>query len=250
MVYGDTRVPPDVLFDVFDPSTPGPPTDAFDVQFRVPISLSLYVSDLATNGREHELAAVQAAYQRVVDETVANVQFEGGHVGHPAGGQAEARLALAVVVEPRVPGIDGLRPHTHVYVGRTAVDVHDDCPRQVDPARLRGAIFDVTWSFYMNRLWAYTAELGLAWGEPRPGAVKEVVDPPYATHLAGQPHGVCPGPWGPRELLLADERHLQARAVTERQVAWERTNNVPGSGPWDDDVDPNGLGPRRYSSSW
>jgi len=245
MVLGDTRVPPDVLFDVSDPGTPGPPADAFDVQFRVPISFSLYASDLAANGRERELAAVQAAYQRVVDETFANVQLEGGHVPHPAGGQAEARLALAVLVEPRVPGIDGLRPHTHVYVGRSAVDVHDDSPRQVDLARLRGAIFDVTWSFYLRRLWAYTEELGLTWGEPRPGAVREVVDPPYAEHIAGEPQGVCPGPWGPRELLLADTDYLEGRAEAERQIAWERANSVPGAGPWDDDVDPNGFGPRR-----
>ncbi len=243
-MLGDTRVPPDVLFDVSDPGTPGPPADAFDVQFRVPISFSMYVTDLAASGRERELAAVQAAYQRVVDETFANVQLEGGYVPHPAGGPAEARLALAVLVEARVPGIDGLRPHAHVYVGRGAVDVHDS-PRVVDFAWLRDAVFNVTWSFYLRRLRAYTEELGLTWARPRPGAVREVVDPPYAEHIAGEPHGVCPGPWGPRELLLADADYLRDAADAERHIAWQRANNVPGAGPWDHEVDPNGFGPRR-----
>ena len=126
MVYGQNRVPPDRLFD---PETGAPPPDAFDVQFRMPLSLSAWVDGLYRDQRWHELADLQGFYETLIDTMVKRVQLMCGYVGAQVGGQEPARLAITTVVEPRIPGLDELRPHAHLYLGGTATRLRDEQPR-------------------------------------------------------------------------------------------------------------------------
>lgn len=67
---------------------------------------------------------------------------------------------------------------------------------------------------YSGRLEAVAEEVAeVTWGRPRPGASQELA--------AGAEHGVCPGPWGSRE-LLADQHHLEMSAESERAIAANR----------------------------
>ena len=75
------------------------------------------------------------------------------------------------------------------------------------------------WSQYRRDLETRTGhDLGVTWSA-LPGhhpADKEIVDPPFAEHVAAHaaPHvALCPGPYGPLDRMMAAEtsRRLQAR---------------------------------------
>lgn len=227
--YGDTHVPPAVLFDVDDPVA-GPPPDAIDVQFRCPVSLSVLLDGLAQAGLTSDLTAWRRAYSDLVTDTMTRLQADAGRVADRAqSGSAPARLELAAVVETAVPGFAQARWHAHIYIGATAESLMDGTRWPVDRWSLNQSVPGVTEGFYANRLEELASrELDVdEWGEPRPGAVKEIMRPPWHEYIGSAERGVCPGPWGPRrKLLLADARHLQSAAEMERQLAYEREHGL------------------------
>jgi len=235
--YGDTHVRPDVLFDVDDAdSGAGAPAGAFDVQLRCPVSLSVLLDGMRQAGLDDELAAWGRTYRDVVAATVTQVQRAGGYVadGHRRD-LAPARLEIAAVVEDTVAGYSSSRWHAHIYVGPTAVSLLDGVRWPVDAARLEQGVFNVVWPSYMPSLEERAAEhLDVSWGEPRPGAVREIVDPPWHDYIDhGGDRGVCRGPWGPRRLLLADASDLEMAERSERQIAYERAHGLSETPPWD-----------------
>lgn len=223
--YGDTRVDPRVLFDVDDidggPAA-GPPLGAIDVQLRCPVSLSVLLDGMRQAGLDRELVEWDRAYRDLVTETVAKVQLDGGYVAHGGhGGEAApARLEMAAVVEDTVPGLAASRWHAHLYIGPTAASLVDAVRWPVVFEQLQQSVFSVSWPFYANRLEGLAADLlGVTWGEPRPGATPEIVDPPWHEHIGAAERGVCRGPWGPRRVLVSDERHLRMAAELECEMA-------------------------------
>lgn len=73
---GETRVEPRQLFAPEDRAS-GPPADALDVQFRAPLSLSLFADDLFRKGREEDGRACFALYEQVMDATAVEVSTAG-----------------------------------------------------------------------------------------------------------------------------------------------------------------------------
>lgn len=227
-MFGDSWVPPDALFDPADGV--GPPADAFDVQFRVPVSLAVYVDELAREGRRHELAEFTDLYREIVDATVKHGQRRSGTLGTAS--RIAARLAITPVIEFEVPGVAGLHPHVHLYVGSRAVDIPDgETVHEVPEAELAEGMW--SWVTYQRLLHNLTSErLGLRWGPPRRGAMDEVLDPPYAERMAGWTHPVCPGRWGPRRLLLADAEELELAERSQREAelfpeSWRPSPAIP-----------------------
>lgn len=229
--YGETRVEPGRLFDLGDPpgTGAGPPPDAIDVQFRAPVSLSLLLDAFDTEYQDGAAQALMEGYQQLVAQMLGKVQFECGYVRDDAGSRRPARLELAAFVENFVPGLDKMRLHAHVWVGRTAESLHDGQRHPVDLYELRQGIEQVVQGTYSRRLKAMAEDVAdITWGQPWPGALEEIVAPPLHELAAGADRGVCPGPWGPRELLLADQYRLERAAETERRIA---ANQVSGHRP-------------------
>jgi len=229
--YGETRVEPGRLCDLGDPpgTGTGPPPDAIDVQFRAPVSLSLLLDAFDAAYNDAAAQALTDGYQQLIGQMLGKVQFECGYVRDPAGSRRPARLDLAAFVENDVPGIEKMRLHAHIYVGRTAENLHDGGRHPVDLEKLHGAVDRVVFGIYAGRLRAVTEEVAeVTWGRPRPGASEEIVVPALHELAAGADRGVCPGPWGPRELLLADQHHLELSAESERVIA---ANQASGHRP-------------------
>lgn len=220
--YGETRVEPGRLFDLGDPpgTGPGPPPDAIDIQFRAPVSLSLLLDAFDAEYQDAAAQALMEGYQQLVAQMLSKVQFECGYVRNAAGHRFPARLDLAAFVENFVPGIEKMRLHAHVWVRRTAESLYDGQRHPVDLEKLRRGIEQVVQSTYSRRLKALTEDVAdITWGQPRPGALEEIVAPALHELAAGADRGVCPGPWGPRELLLADQYRLERATETERAIA-------------------------------
>lgn len=235
--FGDTRVEPAVLFDVSDLDGPGPPADALDVQYRAPLSFSLLVGALLAEGRELDAQTCYKVYERVIDYTMERLQLSCGYVREEQyGDQLPARLELVALGESDVPGIDTVRMHHHIWIGPTAVTLEDGVRRPVDRERMRRGLQNVVWPSFVRKLMYLSAEvLGVEWGRPRPGAFEQIIDPPMHEHTAGHELGVCPSPWGPREVweqptpeLLAWEA-AQVADFADREargVAWKPAGRV------------------------
>lgn len=229
--YGETRVKPGRLFDLGDPpgTGPGPPPDAIDIQFRAPVSLSLLLDAFDAEYQDAAAQALMEGYQQLVAQVLGKVQFECGYVRNPAGHRFPARLELAAFVENFVPGIEKMRLHSHVWVGRIAESLYDGQRYPVDLEKLQGGIDNVVFTIYSGRLKSLAEDVAdITWGRPRPGASEEIVAPALHELAAGADRGVCPGPWGPRELLLADQQHLELSADSERRIA---ANQASGRRP-------------------
>jgi hypothetical protein len=234
--YGDTRVPPGVLFDVHDPAGTGPPPDAIDIQFRPPLTVSLLLDRyLDGPGVEAVTGFLGAGYREVVAKTVSEVQFVAGYV---ADGSVSwpARLEMATAVHLHNNDDNGaeadIRLHHHLWVGRTAAALHDGVHRPVDLEGMRISLAAVVWSAYLRVLHAVTTrDLGVEWREPRPGAGVEITDPPMHVGLTGREDlGICTALWGPREVweqptpadlaLRAEEERIAARDVALGRSTW------------------------------
>lgn len=223
----ENHVPSDRLFD---PDVSGPPMDAFDVQFRMPLSLGVYVDQLARDNRSHELADIQELYESLIEEVVVRMQHMCGYVGPLGTFDSDARLAITPVVEPRVPSLDDLLSHAHVYVGGTATRLIDEQPGPLDEARLRQHLFGGVWPSYSVPLEERTTErYGLTWDRANAG-IHEIIDPPLAEQAATMQRVACPGRWGRRRLVLADESYLTGCAESEAIKAHERAIGMPGAG--------------------
>ncbi|WP_130295462.1 hypothetical protein [Pseudonocardia sediminis] len=234
--YGDTRVEPATLFDVED-SSAGPPPDAIEVQFRCPVSLSVMLDGMAEAGLDDAVQAWGSAYSDLIGQVLVELQRGAGYVvDGDRRALAPARLELAAVVEAEVPEMAKARWHAHVYVGATAESLIDGTRWPVDVDELQQSVFSLTESFHSNRLWELAErELGVVWGQPRPGAVKEIMQPPWHEHIDPPERGVCPGPWGPRGYrVLADEDKLRLAVETEARIAHQREQGLWQEPTWQD----------------
>lgn len=194
---GETRVEPGRLFDSEDRSS-GPPADALDVQFRAPLSFSLFVDELFRAGREADGRACFALYEQVIDRTVAQLQYMCGYVLDEHGRPFPARLSITAYGESIVPGFDTVRMHHHLYVGRTGVSLRDGQSLPVDVPRLRRGL-DGVGPVHFQAIQELTEErFGCRWGPPPGGYAFEILDPPVHERIVGQELGICPSPWGPR----------------------------------------------------
>lgn len=98
--YGDTHISPAALLDVADPVAV-PPSDAHEVQFRLPLSLSALLDGRASAGLDDDVAAWRKAYTHLVQEQVLRrVQEACGYAADPASPDVglPARLELAAVM--------------------------------------------------------------------------------------------------------------------------------------------------------
>jgi len=231
--YGETRVEPGRLFDARPDSGEKPPPDAIDAQFRAPVSLSLLLDAFDAQYQDAAARALMDGYERLVGQLLPKVQFECGYIRDDAGSRRPARLELAAFVENFVPGIEKMRLHAHIWVGRTAESLHDGRRHPVDLEKLRRGIEQVVYGTYSRRLKALAEEVAdITWGRPRPGASEEIVAPALHELAAGADRGVCPGPWGPRELLLADQHHLELAAESERVIAANQASGYRPNPYW------------------
>jgi len=226
-MYGDTHVDPAPLFD---PEHDGhPPTDALDLYFHAPISLSLLGDAYAAHGMERELGQLLTLYAGLAATTVTDVQRQGGYVtGGHHGRTIPARLEITALAENAVPSEPTMRLHTHVYVGRTAIALETGERHPVALAKLREAA-NFGWTGYLTRLVNDTTDvLGFIWA-PLPGHTsgdEEIVDPPLAEHVAGHAFGVCPGDYGPREQIMTDARWRAGVTESARVIAAERARRT------------------------
>ena len=243
--YGDTRVPTRVLFDARDPACAGPPADAIDIQFRAPLTVSLLLERYLDEPRTEQVVGfLSAGYREVVAKTVSEAQFVAGYV---ADGSLSwpARLEVATTTHLYNDDDDNnnddetdIRLHHHLWVGRTAVALHDGLRRPIDLVSLHRALANVVWTAYLNTTERVTTrDLGVAWRSPRPGAQAAITDPPVHVGLTGQEDlGICTAPWGPRETWeqpTAAELAFQAEQERfgARNVAIGRSSWVPPDQP-------------------
>lgn len=236
--YGDTRVETRVLFDARDPACTGPPADAIDVQFRAPLTVSLLLERyLDGPGVEPVVRFLGAGYREAVTKTVSELQFVAGYVAEDSLSWP-ARLEVATAAHLYNNIETDIRLHHHLWVGRTAVALHDGVRRPVDLDSLRSALAHVAWSTYLRTLHTVTTrDLGVSWRSPRPGAGAEITDPPVHVGLTGREDlGICTEPWGPRETWeqpTAAKLAFQAaqERVGARNVALGRSSWVPPDQP-------------------
>lgn len=204
----DAPVRPDRLFDLV---TGFPPDDAIDLVVPVPLTLSLYMTMLESTGHAARVAVLRTLHDHAASTTAQAVQATVGHVDGPDGPEP-ARLALAHVVEERVPRVNGLRPHLHVYVGGTAVALSDGRRVPIDIDLLRARADAELFPDHRDRLAAASAErLGLVWGEAATGSL-ELREPAWLAERAAQllraDEPFCPGPFA-RRRVVAGEHHLR-----------------------------------------
>jgi hypothetical protein len=231
--YGDTRVPTRVLFDARDPACAGPPADAIDIQFRAPLTVSLLLDRyLDGPGTEQVAGFLGAGYREVVAKTVSEVQFVAGYVAEDSlSWPARLEVGTAAHLYNNTDETD-IRLHHHLWVGRTAVALHDGVRRPVDVDGMKLSLANVVWSAYLNTLERVTIrDLGVAWRSPRPGAGAVITDPPVHVGLTGQEDlGICTQPWGPRETweqptaaelaFQAEQERFAARDIERGLSSW------------------------------
>ncbi len=209
------RVQPRALFD---PAHEGPPEDAIDVQLRLPRSLQVWCADMAAAERWSELQALQDLVETTAQrELVPYAQRMCGRVRPPrvshTANDEDAQIAVTAVVEGALPGSAELRPHVHLYIGGTGRRLSDDAvlPTSFDGVRIGAGV--AVWQLFSRTLDAWSEEQGMVWGESSPSGMFEVVDPPLAERAEAAGFVVCPGRWGPRRLILADERVIAGSAA-------------------------------------
>ena len=162
------RVDPAPLFDLV---TGFPPDDCVDLTVPMPLSLAIYATMLESTGHGAELAVLRKLQIELARETARDVQariadLTGADATEGAGTTPSARVRISHIIEQRVPGVNGLRPHIHAYVGATVRATGGGAPAPVDVERLTALGDSDLFPAYRDRLVAATAErLGLTWGE-------------------------------------------------------------------------------------
>lgn len=196
---------------LFDPVFTDPPADAVDVVVPAPLSLAVYMDSLQHTGHAGVLLALRELYTREAAVCAREVQRHGGRVLTPAGSEP-ARLAITHIVDDRVPGVAGLRPHVHVYVAATGSALSDGRRAPVDLDLLAQRADDL-YLAHRDRLAAATSDgWGLVWGRATPSSPREIVAPAWpgrkADELLRGEEPFCPGPWV-RHQVVAGEHHLR-----------------------------------------
>ena len=228
--FGDNHIAPAMLFDPNDPDA-RPPDDALDLVFRCPSSLNVMLDGMAQAGREDLLDQWRGMYAEIAEETARFVQRGGGYVTDRArSGKAPARLEITAVMHREAPGFTGARWHLHVYVGATAVSLLDDQRLPVPWESLKSGARITALRRYAKVLHGLMAERwGVRWDSPRPGALAEIVEPPWHEHIDTLERGMCPGPesWGPRRQYVIDEDSVR---MAERDTAAIARREAEGRG--------------------
>ncbi|HEY2191583.1 MAG TPA: hypothetical protein VGH76_04660 [Actinomycetospora sp.] len=195
------RVDPAPLFDLV---TGFPPDDALDVVVPMPLSLAVYMTMLESTGHAAELAVLRKLHIEQTRETVRGIQ---AGVGALVGAEVDpaARLRITHIVEERVPGVNGLRPHVHAYVGAVLRSPIRGRQIPLDVEQLRDLAESSLFCAHRDGLVAATTErAGLTWGATT-WSSHEVVGPAWLaerTEQARHDDVSCPGPW-PRPQILA-----------------------------------------------
>ena len=199
------RVDPAPLFDLV---TGFPPDDCVDVTVPMPLSLAIYATMLKSTGHGAELAVLRKLQIELARETVRDVQ---ARIGDLTGAEATttARVRISHIIEQRVPGVNGLRPHIHAYVGATVRSTGGGAPGPVDVERLTALGDSDLFPGYRNRLVAATAErLGLTWGETAWSSC-EVVGPRWLAERSDQARHddrSCRGPWPRHQVVTGGQQ--------------------------------------------
>lgn len=193
----DSRADPAPLFDLV---TGFPPDDAVDVIVPMPLSLAVHMTMLESTGHSGDLALLRKIYIRQARVTARLIQDR-----HLADAPASARLRITHIVEERVPGTNGLRPHVHAYVGATVLSPDEGGAVPVDLERLTRVADAEVFPDHRDRLAEVTTEqCGLVWGETTWGA-REIAGPRWLTErVAALRHDdlTCRGPY-PRHQIVA-----------------------------------------------
>jgi hypothetical protein len=192
---------------LFDQVTGFPPDDAVDVTVPMPLTLAFYMTMLESTGHAAELATLRKIYVDEARELARGIQAAIADLT-ALGEATTARLRITHIVEERVPGVNGLRPHVHAYVGstvrspdgvRTPVDV-DALTRLTDTDLLPDA---------RRRIAAVTTQTcGLTWGETTSSSC-EVLEPRWLVDRAArarQEEPLCRGPWPRQRQIVAGRR--------------------------------------------
>lgn len=193
---------------LFDLVTGFPPDDAVDLTIPMPLSLAIHMTMLESTGHPGELAALKKLHIELARETMRSIQARAGDLTG-LGADASPRLRITHIIEQRVPGVNGLRPHIHAYVGTTVRNDGRQTPVDVEQLAALGET-DV-FPEYRDRLVAGTVErLGLVWGETTWSA-RELVGPRWLSERTEELRHVaqsCPGPW-PRRQIVPGRQYAQ-----------------------------------------
>ena len=186
---------------LFDLVTGFPPDDAVDVTVPMPLSLAVHMTMLESTGHSGDLALLRKIYIRQARVTARLIQD--GYLAGPDA-PATARLRITHIVEERVPGTNGLRPHVHAYVGASVLSP-GAAAVPVDLERLAVVADADVFPDHRDRLAEATAEhCGLVWGD-MPWAAREIAGPRWLTErVAALRHDdlSCRGPY-PRHQIVA-----------------------------------------------
>ena len=206
------RVDPAPLFDLV---TGFPPDDCVDLTVPMPLSLAIYATMLESTGHGAELAVLRKLQIELARETARDVQAriadltgadatEAPETTGTTGTTPSARVRISHIIEQRVPGVNGLRPHIHAYVGATVRATGGAAPAAVDVERLTALGDSDLFPAYRDRLVAATAErLGLTWGKTAWSSC-EVLGPRWLserTEQARHDDVSCRGPWPQRQIV-------------------------------------------------
>lgn len=227
------RVQPRALFD---PAVEGPPADAIDVQLRLPRSLQLWCADQAAAANWDALGSLQDLVEHTVHhELVPYAQRMCGEVRPPSSRRTAtdepAQIAVTAVVEGTLPGSTELRPHAHLYIGATGWRLSDgaDLPTSFDAVRIGAGV--AVWQSFSRSVKGWTDAREMVWSFSSPSGRLELVDPPLADRAEEAGYVVCPGRWGPRRLILADERVIAGAAASEERRVAQEAAGIGQEGP-------------------
>ena len=204
---------------LFDQVTGLPPDDAVDVTVPLPLSLAVHMTVLESTGRAAELAVLQKLHIELAREAVRTIQARVGAITRPAAAPS-ARLRITHIVEQRVPGVNGLRPHLHAYVGVTVRSPADDGEPLVDVEALEALVDAEVVPAHRARLVAATGErAGLVWGETSWSPCEVLGSRWLAERTAQRRHEdlSCRGPW-PRRQIVASTAAARGRDALR---SWE-----------------------------
>ncbi len=186
---------------LFDLVTGFPPDDAVDVSLPLPTTLAVWMTVLESTGHAADVAALRRVHVEEARATVRRIQALADVLAGP-GATGPAVLPTTHLIEERVRGVSGLRPHLHVFVG-ARVRHPDGHETPVDLDDLAACVSDDVVPDHRDRLVAATTSAcGLVWG-PTAWSPCELVEPAWlvdraARAVADEP--TCPGPWPRRQI--------------------------------------------------
>lgn len=195
-----TRADPAPLFDLV---TGFPPDDCLDVTVPLPLTLAVWMTVLESTGHAADVAVLRRIHIEQARETARRVQTVASALTGPAV-PASTPLRITHIVEERVRGVGGLRPHVHVFVGAT-VRCPDGTESAVDLDELAAVADAEVLADHHDRLVAATTrDCGLVW-DATAWSPCEVVEPAWLVERAARARDepACRGPWPRRQIATS-----------------------------------------------